>query len=142
MCTVSLVSMTNEAGPAVRLACNRDESHQRPPATPPQLRRCGDLHALMPIDPVSGGTWVGVNEAGLVMTLMNIYPVPFDREAFLANAGRYLSRGTIVPLLLECETLARAAEQAASLESRRYPAFRLLIADRHRRFEITASGMT
>lgn len=71
MCTVSIIPVDDSEAARVRLACNRDESRLRPPALPPQTRRFGRHLAILPVDPVSGGTWVAANEQGLVMTLMN-----------------------------------------------------------------------
>src|SRR5690348_7977222 len=54
----------------IRLACNRDESRLRPPALPPELRQFGNRLAVLPIDPVSDGTWIAASDAGLVFVLM------------------------------------------------------------------------
>lgn len=144
MCTVSIIPTRARAGAlsrsCVRLACNRDESRLRPPALPPRTGVFGNHRAVLPIDPVSEGTWVATNDAGLAMTLMNTYPVPFDREFFLANAGRYRSRGALIPSLLRCATLEEAFDRARVLESTAYPDFRLLILDRERFVEICTAG--
>ena len=58
MCTVTL--MRYDGG--VRLACNRDERRDRPAALPPTSYACGKQRAIFPVDPVGGGTWIGVND--------------------------------------------------------------------------------
>jgi hypothetical protein len=90
----------------------------------------------MPVDPVSDGTWIAVNDAGLAMTLLNIYPVPFNREAFLAEWGRYASRGALIPALMECSTLAEASGRAGRIAPERYPPFRLVALDQDRLAEV------
>lgn len=139
MCTVSIVPMRCEpAGSGIRLACNRDESRQRPPARLPEIRSFGQRRAILPVDPVSDGTWIGVNDAGLVMTLMNVYPAPFDREGFAAWGGRYASRGAIIPSLLHCESIGEAVSLASRLNPLVYPSFRLVLLDGTQFAEVVA----
>ncbi|HQE28690.1 MAG TPA: NRDE family protein [Phycisphaerae bacterium] len=123
----------------MRVGFNRDESRQRPAALPPCVRSFGGRRAVLPVDPVSDGTWIAVNDTGLAMMLMNVYPVPFDRKAFAAEARRYASRGAIIPSLLHCVTLDEAAALASRLDPARYPAFRLVLLDRRQWVEILAA---
>jgi hypothetical protein len=67
MCTVTVVPY--DAG--VRVVCNRDERRSRPQALPPRVHRVAGRLAAFPIDPVGGGTWIGVNDAGLIVALLN-----------------------------------------------------------------------
>ncbi len=112
-------------GASVRLGCNRDELRARPKATPPVERRFGDRRALLPIDVQSGGTWLAVNDAGLMMALLNRYP-----DSVPAPSGP-ASRGEIIPALLSHASAAEAVEAAARMELERYAPFRLLVADRN-----------
>ncbi|HEY1189289.1 MAG TPA: NRDE family protein [Gemmata sp.] len=98
MCTLTVVP----CGPgALRLAFNRDEQRTRAPGAPPQLRRSGSRSAVWPTDPASGGTWLAVNDAGLVLAVLNVNPThpPGARR-------RMQSRGAIVPMLLGEESPA------------------------------------
>jgi uncharacterized protein with NRDE domain len=97
MCTVSVLQLP---GNVIRVACNRDEQVTRAAALPPVVRRIGGVRAMMPVDPVSGGTWVGADEAGVVMALLNYNP----RDASAAAAPR--SRGGDHPVV------ARAGRRA------------------------------
>lgn len=91
----------------------------------------------MPIDPSSGGTWIGANDAGLVICLLNGNP-PRARP----SATRKLeSRGVIVPRLLANGDLATAAQRALDLEPTRFPEFRLLITDGCTHCIVTSDGM-
>ena len=60
MCTVSVIPLCGvPASPLYRLVCNRDEQRSRPTSSDLVRRRLGDRAAGMPIDPPSGGTWIG-----------------------------------------------------------------------------------
>jgi hypothetical protein len=100
MCTLTVVPLP---GGRVRLAFNRDEQRTRPPGRPPTRQRFGLREAVLPTDPVSGGTWLAVNDAGLALALLNANPS--DTGVRIAP-GR--SRGEIIPTLLECTSPAGA----------------------------------
>jgi hypothetical protein len=76
----------------------------------------------MPIDPASNGTWVGVNENGLALTLLNYNPAepPTDRD---------LSRGGVIPQLLHASTVDEVFALAAQIEANRMMPFRLVACD-------------
>lgn len=127
MCTVTLIRPAGGADARRwRLACNRDELRTRPAALAPVRQTCGGREALMPIDPPSGGTWIGVNDAGLVATLLNVNLDLADPAA--ASVGR-ISRGLIVPALLEATNIEGAARRLAKIDVRRYPPFRAVVTD-------------
>lgn len=119
VCTVSIVPN----GDGFRLMCNRDEQRQRATALPPTLHTLPTGVALYPIDPVGGGTWVGVNDAGLAAALLN-------RTISTAGASpkpELRSRGLIVPELLRCRSLRDAVDLAASIDVSTFNPFRLVV---------------
>ena len=122
MCTVSIVA---EAGPdcqrSVRLACNRDELLTRPVALPPVRRCAGECEAILPIDPISGGTWIAVTSAGLAFSLLNV-----NRTA-VPGPVRQQSRGLIIPQLLAVNDLPQAILRFAQIDVSRFASFRLLV---------------
>ncbi|MCG3130983.1 MAG: hypothetical protein FLDDKLPJ_01758 [Phycisphaerae bacterium] len=122
-----------------RLVCNRDESRSRPLALPPQIRRCGDRRAIMPVDPVSDGTWAAVNDAGIAATLLNVYPHP--RGAGDPFTGRS-SRGLILPRILSATDMASVLRQTGMLNPADYPPFRLVITDARDVVELLSDGTT
>ncbi len=137
---------------AFRLACNRDELRSRPAARPPERRVCGTRMALMPIDPVSDGTWIGVNEAGLAATLLNVNPhtrvSPPGYEAGFTVTGASThgpatglqSRGLIVPVLLSCGDALSAVKLARDLTITDFPPFRVVLADDRHVAELRSDG--
>lgn len=151
MCTVTIVTARRSASGesdrdsktdgerVVRMVCNRDELRTRPAALPPVRRLCGDVPAVMPVDPVSNGTWIGANAAGLVITLLNVYrgspslsTRPVDREL--------RSRGEIIPALLSHPRFEGALRAAEETNPRDYPPFRLVIADSHQAVDLLSDG--
>ncbi|MBK8915345.1 MAG: NRDE family protein [Phycisphaerales bacterium] len=140
MCTVSLIPLTGEGGDTdvgLRMACNRDESRLRLAALPPAMHQFGAHRAILPVDPASGGTWIGANDRGLVATLLNVYTLPYS------TTGRFpgrRSRGALVPQLLEAGGLEDARQAAGLIDAAAYPPFRLVAADRGRWFEAHGDG--
>jgi Transport and Golgi organisation 2 len=134
MCTVTIVPTEH----GIRMACNRDESPLRAAALPPRVVTVGQRQALMPIDPVSGGTWIAATDAGLIFTLLNVYTAPRDPQAPTPR----VSRGTIIPRLLDAGTLGEALARTNELNADDYAAFRLVLADRQRVADVYCTGGT
>ena len=128
MCTVSIVPTTD----GCRVVCNRDERPTRPVARPPRAWPTEVSWATYPLDPVSGGTWIGVNDHGLVVALLN--------RAAARDEARVSppSRGSIVPTLLECVSIAQAVNAYHALDVRRFEPFRIVMA--HRSIVAVISG--
>jgi hypothetical protein len=105
--------------------CNRDERRARGVALPPALRRVGERVAAFPLDPVGGGTWVGVNDAGLTIALLN-------RTTGRSATRHRQSRGAIVRALLAQPSLPAARDAALRLDTATFDPFALvLIQDAH-----------
>jgi hypothetical protein len=134
MCTVTIVPDDD----GFRLVCNRDERRDRAAAAPPDDRRQEHRTAVFPVDPVSGGTWVGINDAGLAAALLNR---TIDSAA--ATVTRPLcSRGLIIPSLLDCGSVPDALEIAARLDPRHFDLFRLVVVQRMVAGILTSDGVT
>ncbi|MDX2197351.1 MAG: NRDE family protein [Phycisphaerae bacterium] len=130
MCTVTVVPLGGAAQAgwdAYRLACNRDEQRTRPPAAGPRPQHAGALRAIWPVDPVGGGTWVGANECGVVLSLLNRNIEPAGPHR---NEDPRESRGAIIPAALEQPSLAAVARfLKEEIDPKRYPPFRLIGVD-------------
>ena len=120
MCTVTIVPRGSE----FRLMCNRDERRERPAALPPAVQSFGRIHATFPTDPQGGGTWIGVNSAGLAAVLLN--RAETATQAGGASAARF-SRGLIVPPLLGWPSLCTALREAQRVNPRQFAPFRLVL---------------
>lgn len=134
MCTMTIVPCDD----GFRLVCNRDERRDRTAATPPCVRRLEHRTAVFPVDPVSGGTWVGVNDAGLAAALLNR-----TTDSAAAAGNRLLrSRGLIIPTLLDCGSVPDALEIAARLDPAHFDLFRLVVVQRMVAGVLTSDGLT
>ncbi len=114
MCTLSW-SIT---GDARTLCFNRDERRSRAEALPPATQTRGGRRILAPVDPDGGGTWLGVNECGLVVALLNFYP-----KAQAERAGER-SRGLLVmDALAECRGAGEVGAWLRSADLKVYRGF-------------------
>ncbi len=137
MCTLTIISTGEADSRGVRIVCNRDESRLRPAAKPPELRTCDKRQALMPVDPLSDGTWIGVSDAGVAAVLMNVYIAQTEKEIeILPRTRPLISRGTIIPHVLAASDLADAIERFKTLNPRDFEPFRLILVDRTHWLEI------
>lgn len=120
MCLLLVGSRVLASRPLV-VAANRDEYYDRPAAAP------GLLHDAPRIvggrDLSAGGTWLGVNENGLVAALTN-------RHGNRVPAPALPSRGLLCLAALHCRSAREAARTiAARLEREFYNPFNLLVLD-------------
>jgi hypothetical protein len=137
MCTVTILPCRSAGGEGtLRLACNRDEQRSRPAALPPRVQQMDRRRAAWPIDAAAGGTWLGVNDAGLTIALLNVT----DGACPTRTTSCRSSRGVIIPELLRCETLPAALALASALEPTRYAPFRLVLIDAWELAEVVSDG--
>jgi hypothetical protein len=94
MCTLSLITRTN----GYLLAMNRDEKVARGAGSLPEIYRRDGVRMAHPGDG-SSGTWIGVNEFGIALAVLNWNePSP--------SAAKTQSRGGLIPRLLSCSSIA------------------------------------
>ena len=157
MCTVTVIPLQNQkTGDAAgyRLACNRDELRERAEAHPPGEFRFGNRLATYPVDPVSGGTWVALNDAGLALALLNVNPVTrvcelpdgfcVDTAIPVFADDRVItgSRGSIIPSLLHHTHALDAAHQAADMDPRGQMPFHLVCVDKRMIADVRCDGVS
>lgn len=104
------------------VAANRDEFLDRPTADPAVLSV--DPWVFAGQDLTAGGTWLGVNEHGLVVGLLN-------RRVAGGPDARLRSRGLLCLTMLQQRDRAAALAALTALPGDAYNRFNLLIADRH-----------
>jgi hypothetical protein len=122
MCLIAVFFRAVDDAPLV-VGANREEHFDRP-GTPPQLLD-GTIRVVAGVDPRAGGTWLGVNELGVVVAVTN------RRMAQAPPIPR--SRGLLVRDLLANPSASLAVEQATvELLGGHYAGCNLLVADRDR----------
>ena len=133
MCTL-LVATRIWPGTPLLVAANRDERLDRPSAAPRALE-CGPRRAFAPLDLLAGGTWLGVNDRGLLAAITN----RFHLGGSPSSDGK-LSRGLLVQQALGLESAAAAARQIANIKAETYNGFHLLMADTHGAWVVWSDG--
>lgn len=101
---------------------NRDESPLRD--KPEQIKQAtiegadgAGRRVLYPVDPRSQGTWIGTNDLGVTLCVMNQHPVGYQRPA------KTDSRGRLIPEGLKAATAITALERMAALDLSATPPF-------------------
>jgi uncharacterized protein with NRDE domain len=135
MCTVSIVPVGADG---FRVMCNRDERRSRPVAFAPRVERAGGHDAIFPRDPLGGGTWIGVNTAGLAVAVLNRH----DDQSRDRTCGARQSRGAIGVQVLRCGRLDDVVRWAGSLTADDYAPFRLVALHKHRLVVVQSDGYT
>lgn len=125
MCTLLVAVRRSPERPLI-VAANRDERLDRASA-PPAARRFGDRRAFAPLDLEAGGTWMGLNDAGLFAGLTNRF-VPGPTPGQLAPDRR--SRGLIVADALAAASRAEAIAAVRAHGGAAHNPFHLVVADR------------
>jgi len=93
MCTVTFVARRS----GYALGMNRDEKLTRVAGLPPRLTHLNGRAILAPSEP-GGGTWIGVNDTGATLALINWYSIT------ARVAGQSVSRGEVVKLALTSDS--------------------------------------
>jgi uncharacterized protein with NRDE domain len=120
MCTVVLLRRPDHPWPIV-LGANRDEMLDRP-WRPPARHWADRADVVAGLDELAGGTWMGVNDAGVVACILN-------RHGSLGPAPGKRSRGELVLEALDHADAVDAAKALSALDPAAYRPFNLVIAD-------------
>lgn len=122
MCTLVLLRRPGHNWPLL-LAANRDEMTSRP-WLPPARHWREYPHVVAGADRLAGGSWLGLNDQGVVAIVTNRY------GSLGPQTGRH-SRGELVLKALAFAEATQAAATLAELEPTLYRSFNLVVADRN-----------
>jgi len=120
MCTLVILRRPEDCWPLL-LAANRDEMRSRP-AKPPARHWPDRPDVAAGLDCTGGGSWLGMNDQGLVAAVMN-------REDSLGPAPGKRSRGELVLEALDHAEAKEAAGALADVHPQAYRPFNLVVAD-------------
>ena len=131
MCTLILLRRPGHGWPLI-LAANRDEMAARPWRAP--ARHWSDrADVVAGLDEEAGGTWLGVNDEGVVAGVLN-------RPGALGPDPAKRSRGELVLEALDHGDADRAAAALGALDPASYRPFNLIIADNRDAFWLKNTG--
>lgn len=116
MCTVTWLQ---EDG-GYQVFCNRDENSSRAPALEPRVVRHEGVRFVAPLDGDFGGTWIGANEFGVTVCLLNGPAITSGR-----NLEPRKSRGILVTGLLNAAGVAEVRQRIARLDLSPFAPFTL-----------------
>jgi uncharacterized protein with NRDE domain len=133
MCTVLLLLRPDDRWPLI-VGANRDERLDRPFEKP--ARHWPNLPAVVAArDVLGGGSWFGVNDEGVVATIVN----GMDRLGPMEGKG---TRGGLVLHALAMPDARAAAGALASEDPERYRGFTALVADRRSAYAVSSDERT
>ena len=115
MCTVTLVKVDQQT----IITMNRDEAITRLESQPRMHALSNDVYCWYPVDEDSNGTWFGVNNHGLVLSILNFYQAH--------NPSAFESRGQLIPHLLKCTNIVAVIRALKHLQLAHFSPFTLLI---------------
>jgi len=119
MCTVTWLH--SDAG--YHLFFNRDEQISRLPALPPTIHEVSGVRCIYPVDSQAGGTWLGVNEHGITIGILNHYAA-----ATLPTATEpRTSRGLLVTSLLDARYASDVDQRLSGSGLKPYAPFILIV---------------
>ncbi|MBT3988931.1 MAG: hypothetical protein HON14_15265 [Rhodospirillaceae bacterium] len=120
MCTFAILRRPGHDWPVI-IGANRDEMKDRPWHAPG--RHWPDrLDVLAGKDDLAGGTWLGMNDFGVVAGVLN-------RRGSLGPKEGYRSRGELPLEILDHADAAAAAEALAEINPNAYRPFNIVFAD-------------
>lgn len=131
MCTLVLLRRPGHDWPLM-VAANRDEMNTRP-WKPPGRWWDDRPEVVAGLDELAGGTWLGVNDTGVVAAILN-------RIGTLGPAPGKRSRGELVLEALDHADAADAARALAHLDGDSYRSFNMVVADNRDAFWVRADG--
>ncbi|APH60011.1 NRDE family protein [Granulibacter bethesdensis] len=124
MCTLVLLHRPGTDWPLL-IAANRDERLARPWLPP--ARHWPDMAVTGGLDTVAGGTWMAINDQGVVAAVLN-------RTGTLGPVAGKRSRGDLPILALHYRSAEEAVQALAQLDAGAWRGFHLVVADRSHAF--------
>lgn len=131
MCTVVVLRRPDHDWP-ILLAANRDEMADRP-WRPPGRHWPERENVVAGMDELAGGTWLGVNDEGVVAGILN-------RRDSLGPDPRLRTRGELVLEALDHADAVEAAKALGHLDGHNYRSFNMVVADNRDAYWLKSLG--
>lgn len=117
MCLLAVAYKVWDDSP-VFVAANREEAFARPSLPPRAYRETNGMRWFGGLDELAGGTWLGVNQAGLLVGVTNRSDVAPPQDA--------KSRGLLCRDLLACRDVSEVAARLNAESQHEFAGFNLL----------------
>ena len=130
MCTLVILQRPEHDWP-VLIGANRDELIDRP-WKPPARHWKDRPNVVAGRDQLAGGTWLGINDKGVVAAILN-------RRGALGPKEGYRSRGELPLEALDYDESLAAVEALGDLNPTSYRPFNMVVADNKNAFWISLS---
>jgi len=131
MCTVVILRRPGHRWPLI-IATNRDEMADRP-WLPPGRHWADRAEVTAGRDLLAGGSWLGVNDTGVVAGVLN-------RQGSLGANPARRSRGELVLEALDLADASAAAQALGDLDGRAWRSFNLVVADNRDAYWLKSLG--
>lgn len=131
MCTVVTLRRPGHDWPLL-LAANRDEMRGRP-WSPPGRHWPERPYTRAGLDHEAGGSWLGVNDYGVVVAILN-------RRGSLGAAEGKRSRGELVLRGLDAKSARAAMQDICQIDAGLYRSFNMAVADAEEGFWLKGVG--
>jgi len=120
MCSIVILKKSENEWPLI-IAANRDEMNNRK-SLPPGRHWKDKLHIFAGKDLLAGGSWLGVNDSGVVAGIMN-------RKNCLGPMENKKSRGELVLNALDHEDAVKSSNAIVKIQKDNYRGFNMFIGD-------------
>jgi len=120
MCSIVILKKSENEWPLI-IAANRDEMNNRK-SLPPDRHWKDKPHIFAGKDLLAGGSWLGVNDNGVVAAIMN-------RKNSLGLIKNKKSRGELVLTALDHEDAVKSLNAMAKIQKDNYRGFNMFIGD-------------
>ena len=131
MCTLLILYRPLHKWPLI-IAGNRDEMKNRPSLSPGK-HWVSDKNIIAGKDLTAGGSWLGINNRGLIATILN-------RPNSLGPNKEKFSRGDIIINILKNKDIKMALAYIKLLDSTNWKPFNLFIANNKNAYWIKSNG--
>lgn len=121
MCTASWFASAD----GYEVFFNRDERRTRKEALPPTITTDNGVSFITPADTNAGGTWMGVNQYGMTLCLLNYYV----NSGTLSSSSTYVSRGILLRNLLHVRDKNELNHLFSGIDFMQYQPFTMLAFD-------------
>lgn len=137
MCSISWLEQSS----GFYVIFSRDEQRSRDTAVSPEIFR-DDVDVIMPIDPQGQGSWISVNQHGIVLALLNNYQAPVNNltKTELIKQSAFTSRGILLKKLSKVNQWIGLEERLIDMQLNDFQPFYLCYISKQEKYLLCWNG--